>query len=112
MNVRRKLTAALIACGLASSGFLAASASAANAAVYEGGVSVLGACENQIYTNAVALINNNVTGWRCKYKGAVISVIYYYYNIDLNAQCAYQFGSGSYAKYTNYNNPYSWGCYR
>jgi hypothetical protein len=112
VNIKRKMTTAVAICGLAFAGITAASAPAAHATTYLGGVSVLGACENQIFTNGVALINNTVTGWRCEYNGAVLHVIYYNYNIHLNEQCAYQYGSGAYAGYTNYYNPYSWGCYR
>ena len=75
-----------------------------------------GACSNQLWiapsaTRAV-LVANNVTGWRCEYVGGVISWIWYTYNINLNQQCTVQYGPGAYARYTNYSNPYSWGCYR
>ncbi len=112
-RLRAGLAAAALALGTGGVIAAAAPASAADAttSTYLGGVSVLGACENQIFTNGVALIHNNVTGWRCEYKGAVIDFIYWYYNINLNEQCVAQYGSGAVAKYTNYNNPYSWGCY-
>ncbi|MDQ2874392.1 MAG: hypothetical protein M3Y33_06145 [Actinomycetota bacterium] len=112
MIIKKKLLTAVATWGLALGGVIAASAPAAHAATYLGGVSVLGACENQIFTNGVTLISNNVTGWRCEYNGAVLHVVYYNYNINLNAQCGVQYGSGAHASYTNYSNPYSWGCYR
>lgn len=112
MTIKRKVATAIATCGLALAGITTASVPAAHAATYLGGVSVLGACENQIFTNGVALINDTVTGWRCEYNGAVLHVIFYWYNINLNEQCADQYGTGAYARYTNYYNPYSWGCYQ
>ena len=91
---------------LAGSGFFAKSASAANL----GGVSVYLACKNQ-YTSAyhweVFIQTHNVMGWRChlnKIKQGSVSV-------DLNKQCRVQYGkSWAQAKYTNFNDPFSWYC--
>jgi hypothetical protein len=81
-----------------------------------GGVSVVGACINQLNIAPSAaravLIANNISGWRCRYVGGVISVTYTWYNINLNSQCVVQYGNGAYASYSNFNDPYSWRCYR
>lgn len=68
-----------------------------------------GACANQWpgYWK-VALINNTVYGWKCQFNSSLGPV---YEGVNLNQQCNYQYGTST-AKYTNYNNPYSWGCYR
>jgi hypothetical protein len=91
---------------------VAATSVPAQAATSLGGVSVLGACNNQLFTNSVALIASNVSGWRCRYQGATFSVIYYWYNINLNQECAREYGAGAYAGYLNYYDPYSWRCFR
>jgi hypothetical protein len=75
-------------------------------------VTILGACQRQLFTNSRVLIANNVSGWRCKYQGAVISTIYYWYNMDLNRECAAENGAGAYAGYLNFNDPGSWRSWR
>ena len=103
------------ACGAVTLGTLGLSQPAQAASVL-GGVSVVGACTNQLYIAPSAaravLIANNVSGWRCQYVGGVLTVTYTWYNINLNSQCVAQYGSGAYAKYSNFNDPYSWRCYR
>jgi hypothetical protein len=117
MKLRIRLATAVAAFGLALAGFFAASAPAVDAATYLGGVSVAGACSNQLWIAPSAvrteIIAWNVTGWRCGYLTSMGWVWWWTgYNINLNQQCAYQYGPGAYAAYTNYYNPYSWGCYR
>jgi hypothetical protein len=113
--MRRKLATAAAVCALALAGAIGVSAPA-RAATMLGGVSVAGACSNQLYiapsaTRAV-LVTNNVSGWRCQYVGAVITWTWCSYNIDLNRQCAVQYGAGAYARYSNFYDPYSWRCWR
>lgn len=85
-------------------------ASSASAATRLGGVSVQQACNAQYPGTTAVVVANNVYGWRCKtyWSGGPV----YYTGIDLSRQCRAQYGSRAYANYTNYNNPYSWGCYR
>lgn len=111
MRLRKRIATVVMASTLALGG-VAATSESAQASTNLGGVSILGACANQLFTNSDALIAWNVTGWRCKYQGATFSTIYYWYNIKLNTECAREYGSGAYAGYTDYNNPYSWHCYR
>jgi len=88
---------------------VAVTASPAQAATYLGGVSVWNACVYQNGTPSdVVLVANNVHGWRCFYNGGWNGI---YMSVNLNQECARAYGR-AYASYTNYNNPYSWGCYR
>jgi hypothetical protein len=119
MKLKGKLATVITACGLAVGGIFAVSAPAAHASTYLGGVSVADACSNQLYIapSAVRLeiIKWNVTGWRCGEITGIGNTVFWWWwvNIHLNAQCATQYGDPSaYASYSNYNNPYSWGCYR
>jgi hypothetical protein len=115
VNIRRRLAGAAVACGLALAGIVSVSAPA-HASSILGGVSVAGACSNQLFiapsaTRAV-LIAYNTSGWRCRYVGAVISVTYTWYNINLNQECSVEYGAGAFARYLNFNDPYSWRCWR
>jgi hypothetical protein len=75
-----------------------------------GGVSVWNACVHQNGTPSdVVLVANNVHGWRCFYNGGWNGV---YMSVNLSQECKRVHGSSAYANYTNYNNPYSWRCYR
>lgn len=75
-----------------------------------GGVSVQGACNNQYPGTTAVVVANNVYGWRCRtyWSGGQVD----YSGIDLSRQCRAQYGSGASANYLNYNDPYSWRCYR
>jgi hypothetical protein len=79
-------------------------------AVELGGVSIQGACNAQFPGTTADVVQNNVYGWRCKtyWSGGPV----YYSGIDLSRQCRAQYGSSASANYTNYNDPYSWRCYR
>jgi hypothetical protein len=115
LNIRQKLVTAAAVCVLALGGAVGVGAPA-HAASMLGGVSVVGACSNQLWiapsaTRAV-LVANNTSGWRCQYVGATFTWTWYGYNIDLNRQCVVQYGAGAYAKYLNFYDPYSWRCWR
>jgi len=82
----------------------------AEAATRLGGISVWNACVYQSGTpNGVGLASYTAVGWRCLYYSLGTT---YQVGVDLNQECRRTFGSGAVAKYTNYNDPYSWGCYR
>lgn len=52
------------------------------------------------------LTQYNAYGWVCVgYNGV-------YYGMDLNNACQTQYGSGWWAQYRNFNDPYSWECKR
>lgn len=76
-----------------------------------GGVSVYNACKYQ-YTAAyhweVFLKENNVMGWRCHLNHIKSGSV----EINLNTECAREYGRGAKARYTNFNDPYSWYCAR
>lgn len=98
------LTALLMALGLSVTA--TAPAHAARPPQLLGSVSIQGACDNQIAPGLTAKpVYWNVYGWRC-----VLGR--YSYGISVNQQCAAQHGSGAYAGYVDYGNPYSWRCYR
>ncbi len=83
-----------------------------HAATYLGGVSVQAACDNQYGPGSTATVLQwNVMGWRCVFHGGWNA---YTPGVDLTKQCKreYKRYTGVYANYTNFNNPYSWGCYR
>ena len=90
-------------------GLFAAVTAPAHAASRLGGVSVAGACFNQWPGSEVVLLNHNVFGWKCRFWSSLGPV---YYGVDLTQQCVAQYGSRAYAAYSDYNNPYSWSCYR
>ena len=117
MRNRRRLVASIIGIFGVTLSSLLGFTMPAQAATQLGGVSVVGACINQLFiappSARAVLIANNVSGWRCQYVGAGIPpVTYIWYNIDLNRECVVEFGSGAYARYFNFNDPYSWRCYR
>jgi len=110
MFIRRRLLAgSLASAAIAMAAATATMTPAAHASTRLGGVSVAGACANQWQDSTVALIANNVFGWKCQYWSTLGPV---YEGINLTLQCSVQYGSGAYAAYSNYNNPYSWSCYR
>jgi hypothetical protein len=49
----------------------------------------------------------NVYGWRCRYNGGWN---YIDQTINVSQYCSYHYGAV--ARYSNYNDPYSWYCYR
>ena len=90
----------------------------AAAATRLAGVSVQSACNYQItdrYTTAQVLIKpTTVYSWRC------VGIAFLSrpelgngaFQVDLSRECRRVWGSTAYASYTNFFNPYSWGCYR
>jgi hypothetical protein len=101
-----KLLLASVLVGVAS---VVLSAVPAHAATRLGGVSMAAACQNQWPGSEVALIANNAVSWKCRFWSSLGPV---YYGIDTSKQCRVQYGSSAYAAYSNYNDPYSWSCYR
>lgn len=103
---RIKMTLAAIVIGLGVLGFQAPVQAATNL----GGVSVEAACDNQRGTASTArVVVNNVHGWRCAlFLGGTTG----YYSVDISRECRRVHGSSAYAAYLNYNDPYSWRCYR
>lgn len=103
-----------IATGLASliigAGLTLIPSAPAHATTTLGGVSVQGACDVQFPGTTAVVYIYNVSGWRCKtyWSGGPV----YFSGIDLSRQCRAQYGAGAYAGYLDYNNPYSWRCYR
>ncbi len=120
MKLRMKLATVAATCGFALAGVSTVGAPAADAATYLGGVSIAGACSDQLMIAPSAtrteIVAWNVTGWRCGYQTASGYVWWWdgavRYNINLNRECVREHGAGAWAGYTNYYNPYSWGCYR
>ncbi len=100
-------TAVLLACG-----GTAALAQPAVAATRLGGVDMQAACNNQYpgQGRVAKVVTWNVYGWRCV--TGVVPVAPG--NISTWEQCQVQFGrnQGVYSDYTNYGDPFSWGCYR
>ena len=90
-------------------GFAAPAQAAAKRVV--GSVSVQQACRNQFTRTDAVTVNNTVYGWRCRFYGTNGNPIYIS-GIDLNKQCRVQYGSTATAGFLDYNNPYSWRCYR
>jgi hypothetical protein len=104
----RKLKMALVAVaiGLSVLGFQVPAQAATNL----GGVSVEAACDNQRGAATTArLMRHDVHGWFCAlYIGGGV----HYYDVNLSQECRRVHGSSAYAAYLNYNDPYSWRCYR
>ena len=104
-KTRRTLTAAATL-ALASGGF-GLSATAAQAATNQGGVSMQWACEKQYPgqgRTAKVLDQNNAYSWVCKSQFGNQG------GIDVNRACRDTYGTGAYAKVSDGRNPYSWYC--
>lgn len=55
----------------------------------------------------------NVYKWRCSYRWYNAGIPYTYtVGMDMNRACRWTYGGNAYAGYLNYNDPYSWRCYR
>jgi hypothetical protein len=113
---------------------LAATVEQANAATRLGGLDLAQYCRLKYSTSAptfsavatASLKVYNAGGWRCiqmttslwpKYVNGIFSGFdsvrrTFEYSIDMNDVCRRQYGSGAYASYSNWSNPYSWSCYR
>ena len=110
MNKKIITLAMLTAIATIGTGIVAKS-EPASAASRLGGISVYSACEDQYpgsYAYRVFLVENNVFGWRCSFGNAPAGGA----GLDLNRQCRKQYGKPAYARYDDYNNPYSWYCSR
>ena len=110
--MRKKLKAMAVGLALVAGSLFGATALAApaHAATNLGGVSVWNACVYQNGTPSyVVLVQNNVMGWRCQYHGGWNAV---YMGVNLTQECRRVHGSSAYAAYLDYNNPYSWRCWR
>jgi hypothetical protein len=107
----RHVASAAISVAL-SVGGVAIAAAPASAATRLGGINMQAACDDQYPGQGrIAKIRTwNVYGWKCV--TGVVPVA----DGDISTwrQCQNQFGwnRGVYSNYTNYNDPYSWGCYR
>jgi hypothetical protein len=91
----------LLAVGLGGVAPLSASAN--------GGVDITGWCRRYYNSGAfnAVVVTYNVYGWRCQYGSDVGTRL----NVDMNAACAYTWpGRPGSARFTNFNNPYSWYC--
>jgi len=80
----------------------------AQAATDRGGLSVAQACYYQ-YGWDDTTHGNTAVSWRCIFRGSNGAILY---SVDLNKECVREYGAGAVAKYLDYNNPYSWRCYR
>jgi hypothetical protein len=84
----------------------------ATAAERLGGVDMQRACSVQWAhigpTTAIVRDRNNAFSWKCKsnYTAYIIG------GVDVNTQCALQYGRGAYAGLGSRSNPYSWYCQR
>jgi hypothetical protein len=67
------------------------------------------ACSDQWPGTSLVLTANNVYGWKCR---AYTSAGWADLSIDVNRECRREYGSRAYAGYLDYNNPYSWRCFR
>ena len=90
-----------------------ANAKPASAYTRLGGVSVYNACKyqyNAAYSWEVFVLSNsyNVMGWRCYLNNIHTG----YVELNLNTECRRKYGSGAQAAYDDFNDPYSWYCYR
>lgn len=72
------------------------------------GVDISQACLEQNGPGFSVVHGSDVMSWRCRYSGGWN---YVDLGVNLNTWCATH-KAGSHADYTNFNDPYSWGCYR
>ena len=75
------------------------------------GVFVQSACDYQHGPGSTAMSFGDVMSWRCIYNGGWN---FYAQGVNLNTECKREHPglSGVYATYTDFNNAYTWGCYR
>lgn len=106
--MRKKFAVALVSL-LATFGATIAVAPSASATGL-GGISAASYCKWKYGWDDTAH-GNNVMSWQCVARGSA-GVTYVFGGVDMNKQCVRQYGAGAVAKYTNFNNPYSWYCTR
>lgn len=112
MTFKRYLTHVL-ACVVLSASSLLFISSPAQAATARGGVSMWAACQNQYAKGWESYIQDrNAYGWRCGFRPYPNVFQKAGRTIDVNMQCAVQYGKGAWGKPSNVNDPYSWVCYR
>lgn len=106
--------AALSVAALVSMATLVGTAGPADAAASrKGGVSMWSACVNQYGKGWESYIrDNNAYGWRCGFRPYPNVFQKADRKINVNKQCAVQYGPGAYGIPDNKKNPYSWVCYR
>ncbi len=114
-SMKRAMTVvgAVLGIGLSGSVAFAASDNGAVAArpgvtvdsSYVGGLPLDDWCQRTGHARS-GIVRWDVYGWVCVDHDGRQS------GIDLNAACRTYWGSDTYAAYTNYYDPYSWGCYR
>lgn len=86
-------------------------AAPAVAATRVSGISVQSACNHQYGSGTTAeLFGKTAINWDCLYMSG--RYVMGRLSVDLSRECRRIYGSSAYAAYTNYWNPYSWGCYR
>jgi hypothetical protein len=82
-----------------------------HAATDLGGISVWNACVYQWGMPTETVIDPyNVMGWKCRYQPTNGSNVYR--GVNLSKECVRTYGARAYADYTNFNDPFSWRCYR
>lgn len=74
-----------------------------------GGLSVQTACNAYKPGSTARVAVNNVTGWRCSKAWTADMQVGTYL---MSFACLQKYGGKVRADYENYNNPYSWRCYR
>jgi hypothetical protein len=85
----------------------------AHAATAKGGVSMWSACENQYGKGWESYIKDwNAYGWRCGFRPYPNVLEKADRSINVNKQCAKQYGAGAWGEPTNKKDPYSWVCYK
>lgn len=110
MTIKEKIGTAAIAV-LLGIGSTVAVSTPAEAATILSGVSMKDACKDQwIAPTGVALISNSVMGWCCILTDSAGGQ--HYMGIDVKRECQRVHGGAAYAGYLNFNDPYSWRCYR
>ena len=73
------------------------------------GISISSACRNQYGWDDVELRPPyDVMSWKCRFAGSVVV----YKGVNLDRFYCKKNWPGSHADYTNFNDPYSWGCYK
>lgn len=109
MGIRRiAVTAAAVLLGLGGATAVAAPAAAANRL---GGVDMQAACNYQYpgQGRLAKVVTWNVYGWKCV--TGVVPVAPGDISVWTQCQVQYGWGRGVYANFTDYRNPFTWGCY-
>lgn len=113
-TINHKLKAASAAFLLAIGATVAMLAVASPASAATGSVHIQEWCKHVATsspadTTAVVLDQHNAYSWRC-HDTSLDGTIYAYWNVDMNAACAYWYGNPGTAGLGSSTNPYSWYC--